>query len=247
MDRGRPCQAGKRPAWRHGFAANPMPLPELPFGRKDLMTVVRTVAFTRLVFGGAAMKKLAPIFPLLLLSGCQADRLAGFFNRIRLLAIALPLYIFCIGCAPYPVIDSRAKNVRPVLTLDFALHIAAAPTWQSRMIDCSSQNVRCVLLPDKFVLAIPRNCSSIVHANYDVGNEYHFSMVAPMPHLSWPAGSFSAREFPSALLFYDPTEGFVIVRFTTFPPSDERFDPNLFSEEYRINMINLPEQFRCTQ
>jgi hypothetical protein len=115
------------------------------------------------------------------------------------------------------------------------------------MIDCSSQNVQCVLLPDKFVLAMPRNCTSIVHANYDVGDEFHFSMVAPMPHLPWPAGSFAAHEFPSALLFYDPTEGFVIVRFTTFPPSDERFDPNQFTEEYRLNMINLPEPFRCTQ
>lgn len=132
------------------------------------------------------------------------------------------------------------------LMIDLAAGTAATSTWRSSTVDCSDQNYFCLLIPDRMVLAFPRQCVDAMRNDAPPTAAGVLRGVAPTPHLATPSGSYVVRSFPRMLLGYWAHLGLYEVREVARSPYEQGFNPGDVVTRYSIVTSDGSKLFVCS-
>lgn len=131
------------------------------------------------------------------------------------------------------------------LYVDYSTKTIAAPSWNSSFIDCSTEELFCLSVPSRMILAFPRQCKDSraqLFLSQELGT---LRRVAPAEHQEPPAGSYNVDSFPSIIFFYSSQTGVTEVREVVTPPGHQAFDPNALRNRYSIKTADGSKLFPC--
>jgi hypothetical protein len=130
------------------------------------------------------------------------------------------------------------------MTIDFVRRHVITPAWQAEFIDCSTAEVQCLEVPDRFILAFPRSCAAAEGGWSAAGTR--FRGTAPMPHYAPPSGGYISDRYPRIHLAYLRGSGFVRWSRTARTPYDRGWNDGADRlEEYSIRYVGAPAAFAC--
>jgi hypothetical protein len=150
------------------------------------------------------------------------------------------------SCVPERKLSEPSqKEENPVIEIDFESGTAVAPSWRSKIVDCSTDQDYCYELPGRMLLAFPKSCRALERRIAEIRLPRGFSIVGFDPHRSLPDASYVSKEYPNVLLFYDKEMGFTEARILngTF---DETFDPNRYQEIFTLKRVDGKDLLLCS-
>lgn len=166
------------------------------------------------------------------------------YFRYWLLIAALACLAGCQS-ATYAKLSSQGAPL-PVLTIDFANREARTNGWTKPITNCSDDAHNCVIVDGVFGISFPKRCADFPKSAAWVSPAGKIRIVAPEPHYGLPFGSYISENRPNALLFYRGGIGLDELRITNATPFQSDFDPNAYSQSYRIAFAGKSGAFLCS-
>lgn len=148
------------------------------------------------------------------------------------------------GCAAAQGVDAPSPP-SGMLTVDLQRGIAQTDQWRATVQDCSTEEFSCLRIINHFDFAFPKKCEEFIDQTSWMSPVGQFRVVAPEVHYGLPYGTYISVERPNVVLFYRPSVGFSEIRLTLSTPYEDDFDPNAFSQSYKLKVLGRDNFFGC--
>lgn len=133
------------------------------------------------------------------------------------------------------------------LVIDMDSGRAETAEWTASVEDCSTDEIKCLRVVGHVGIAFPKNCADIAGKTSWKSPVGTYRVVAPQAHYGLPYGSYTASDYPNALLYYRKNVGFSEVRFLKAAPSESSFDPNEYTGKYNLVIRGKFGDFQCRE
>ncbi len=152
------------------------------------------------------------------------------------------------GCQSAPQAKPLSQGAPlPVLTIDFVTGEARTSAWTKPVTNCSDDAHNCLIVYGVFSASFPKRCTDFPKSAAWDSPAGKIRVVALEPHYGFPFGSYISENYPNALLLYRGGIGLDELRTTNATPFQSDFDPNAYSQSYRIIFVGKKGAFLCSQ
>jgi hypothetical protein len=130
------------------------------------------------------------------------------------------------------------------MIVDFSRRQVIPPNWHAEFVDCSTSEVQCLEVPNRFMMSFPISCASAEGGWSAAGTR--FTSTAPEVHYGLPSGGYVSGKYPHIHLLYRKGIGFRGWSRTIKRPNDAGWNEGEDrAEEYPIVYRGSTSPFHC--